>query len=95
MKLLVTKGIWYEDIINGVKKFDFRKGFRNFFVNNIITFVEANSLGIPTGRECKVKVNYVLNSTEFPPHFGWVATDFTIFQFELLVTQDVLKQRRN
>lgn len=81
-RLLVTEGIWFNMILHGKKKFDFRKGFRNITIGDRITIVEADSRGNPTGREYDVIVNLVIHSRDFPSHFGWTGGEFTIFQFD-------------
>lgn len=81
---LLSTTEWFNPIINGLKQFDFRKGFRDIKVGDIVTFLEADKLGNQTGNYCRVKVNYVVHSDDFPAHFGWVGHKFTIFQFVVI-----------
>jgi hypothetical protein len=81
-RLLVTEGRWYDLIESGIKKFDFRKGYRDFNIGDYITFMEADSTRILTGRTCTCIVTLVIHSTDFPKHFNWDGGDFTIIQFD-------------
>ena len=40
-RLLATKEIWSDLIFDGLKRFDFRKGFRNILIGDTVIFVEA------------------------------------------------------
>lgn len=82
-RLLVTEGKWSNLIFDGIKTFDWRKGYRGISVGDRVIFIEADSKGNPTGRECNVTVTLVVHSTDFPPHFKWTGDVFTIIQFEL------------
>ena len=83
-ELLTTKGIWFDLINSGVKKFDFRKGNKDISEGDVVCFKEADKNGNLTGNECFGKVNLVIHSSDFPLHFGWNGGEFTIIQFELL-----------
>jgi len=83
-RLLATKGIWYDLIESGEKTFDWRKGIREINVGDVVTFLEASSTRILTGRSCLVKVNIVTHSSDFPEHFNWNGGEFTIIQFALV-----------
>ena len=80
-RLFVTEGIWYDMISSGVKRFDFRKGIREINIGDVVTFMEADSTRILTGRTCTFKVTLVVRSVDFPKHFGWDGGEFTIVQF--------------
>lgn len=82
-RLMVTRGLWSNLIFDGEKTFDFREGTRDISVGDVVTFVESDSKGNPTGREQDARVNLVVHSRDFPAHFGWNGGEFTIFQFEL------------
>jgi len=84
INLVTTKGIWYDMIANNIKAFDFRKGKRDISKDDIVSFKEADTKGILTGKECFAKVNLVIHSTDFPPQFGWNGEEFTIIQFNLI-----------
>ena len=83
-RIFVTTEGWYDLIESGKKKFDFRKGIREVSVGDIVTFMEADSGKILTGRTCTFEVTLVVHSTDFPEHFDWSGGEFTIFQFELI-----------
>jgi hypothetical protein len=80
-RLLVTEGIWYDLIASGKKKFDFRKGYRYMKIGDIVTFMEADSKGVLTGRTCTFRINLVVHSAK---HFNWDGGEFTIIQFDKL-----------
>ncbi len=84
-KLLTTKGVWFDNIVAGVKQFDFRKGYRGIKVGDTVKFVESDEHGDWTGNNCKVKVNFVMHSSEFPSFFEWEGGEFTIIQFDLIM----------
>jgi hypothetical protein len=81
-RLLVTEGVWYDLIASGKKKFDFRKGYRDMKIGDIVCFMEADSKKVLTGRTCTFRINLVVHSTDFPKHFNWDGGEFTIIQFD-------------
>ena len=81
---LISTIEWFDPIINGLKLFDFRKGVRDIKIGDIVNFLEADEFGNKTGNSCKVKVNFVVHSSDFPKHFGWIGNQFTIFQFVVI-----------
>jgi len=82
--LLTTEGYWYDSIASGEKKFDFRKGIRDFNIGTVVCFMESSIEGVLTGKVCTAVVNMVIKSSDFPEHFGWKGGDFTIIQFGLI-----------
>lgn len=89
-RLLTTTESWYDLIESGKKKFDFRKGIREINVDDIVTFMEADSKGTLTGRTCTFRITLVVYSTDFPPHFNWNGGEFTIVQFSNMEEQEWL-----
>ena len=83
-RLITTQGNWFDDLLNGLKQFDFRKGIRDIQPRDIVEFIEANESGIATGNSFTVRVTYVIRSTDFPEHFNWNGNEFTIFQFRVI-----------
>jgi len=84
-RLLASRGIWYDMIEQGVKKFDFRSGYREMNAGDHITFVEVDTIGLGgtmTGRECTFRITLVVHSDDFPNDFNWTGGTFTIIQFE-------------
>jgi len=83
--LLTTKGHWFSSIVIGQKQFDFRKGYRDIKVGDIVRFVKSDEHGNQTGLSCDARVNFVVHSRDFPAHFGWDGEEFTIIQFNIVV----------
>lgn len=74
---LKTWQFYYADVISGNKNFEVRKGDRNFEVGDTLHLKEYDPhSNTYTGRECRVKVGYILFGGQFGIEEGFVVMGF-------------------
>ncbi len=78
MKLKIKKK-YLDAIRQGKKTFEVRSGDLEVKEGDVITLK-----CVETGEEVKVRVKYVLKTTELSEFYGWKAGDLTIFSIEVV-----------
>ena len=78
---------YFDQQVNGFKRFEIRKNDRNFKVFDEITLNEISGhlaeKDLLTGRSCRVRITYILNSTYHAPFEG-VEEGYCILSTELI-----------
>lgn len=78
--VLKTEGVFFDDVVSGLKKFEWRKNDRNFQLGDQIRLLRLNESGVPDGNSLLARITYILGADRCGK-FG-MPTDYVIIGFD-------------